>query len=107
MTDDVVVIGAGPGFVKNVIDTTKATSLASDPQYKSLADRVGPGTSSAFADITAIRGLLEGAMSGADAKERAKYETDVKPFLLPFDAMYASGATSGDLSTSTVIITVK
>jgi hypothetical protein len=103
VTDDVVVIGTGPAFVKHVLDTTEATSLASDPQYKRLADRAGPGTASAFVDIAAVRGLAEKAMAGGDPK----YETDVKPFLVPFDALYASSSTSSDLNKSTVIITVK
>ncbi len=106
-TDDIVVIGSGPGFVKAVLDTTKASSLAADPQYKGLADRAGAGTSSAFVDITAIRGLVEKAMVGADAAEKAKYESDVKPFLVPFDALFASSSAGGDLTESVVYITVK
>ena len=107
VTDDVVAIGTGPAFVKHVLDTTEATSLASDPQYKRLADRVGPGTASAFVDIAAVRGLAEKAMAGGDPSGVTKYETDVKPFLIPFDALYASNSTSSDLNKSTVIITVK
>ena len=106
VTDDVVAIGTGPAFVKHVLDTTEATSLASDPQYKRLADRVGPGTASAFVDIAAVRGLAEKAMAGGGLSG-SKYETDVKPFLIPFDALYASNSTSSDLNKSTVIITVK
>ena len=106
-TDDIVVIGSGPGFVKAVLDTTKATSLASDPQYKTLADRAGAGTSSAFVDITAIRGLVEKGMVSADPAGKAKYESDVKPFLVPFDALFASNSTGGDLTESVVYITVK
>ena len=107
VTDDVVVIGSGPAFVKHVLDTTEATSLASDPQYKRLADQAGPGTASAFVDLAAVRGLAEKAMAGRDASGITKYETDVKPFLIPFDALYASNSTSSDLNKSTVIITVK
>jgi hypothetical protein len=107
VTDDIVVVGSGPSFVKHVLDTTKATSLASDDQYKQLADRVGAGTGTSFVDITAIRGMLEKAMATGDAAAKAKYETDVKPFLLPFDALYASSSNQGDLTSSTVIITVK
>jgi hypothetical protein len=106
VTDDVVAIGTGPAFVKHVLDTTEATSLASDPQYKRLADRVGAGTSSAFVDIAAVRALAEKAMAGG-GQSGSKYETDVKPFLIPFDALYASNSTSSDLNKSTVIITVK
>ena len=106
VTDDVVVIGSGPAFVKHVLDTTEATSLATDPQYKRLADRVGPGTASAFVDLAAVRGLAEKAMAGG-GQSGSKYDTDVKPFLIPFDALYASNSTSSDLNKSTVIITVK
>ena len=43
----------------------------------------------------------------AGGGQSGKYETDVKPFLVPFDALYASSSTSSDLTKSTVIITVK
>ena len=106
-TDQVVVIGTSVSFVKGVLDTTTSTSLARDPQYADLARRVGPGTSSAFLDITAIRGLVEKGMAEADPSDRQKYETDVKPFLAPFDALFAAGSIDGDLGSSTVIISVK
>ena len=107
VTNDVVVIGSGPSFVKHVLDTTDATSLASDSQYKQLADRAGAGTSSAFVDIAAIRGLAEKWIASGDPSGLSKYETDVKPFLVPFDALYGSNAISSDLTKSTFIITVK
>jgi hypothetical protein len=107
VTNDVVVIGSGPGFVKHVLDTTEGTSLANDAQYKDLAGRVGVGTGQTFLDITAIRTLIEKAAAGEDAAQRQKYETDVKPFLTPFDALMASGTFKDDLGRSTVIITVK
>ena len=44
VTDEVVVIGSGPGFVKHVLDTTPATSLAANDDYKKLVDRVGTTT---------------------------------------------------------------
>jgi hypothetical protein len=107
VTDDIVVIGSGPSFVKHVLDTTKATSLAADPQYKELADRAGAGTGSAFVDITAVRELLEKVIAGGDPAAKARYEAEIKPFLLPFDALFASSSTGSDLTSSTVIITVK
>lgn len=107
VTDDLVVIGTGPGFVKHVLDTNDATSLANDPQYKDLAGRVPAGTGQSFVDITAIRQLLEKSMASADAESLKKYEADVKPFIEPFDAMFASGTYQGDLGRSTVIISVK
>ena len=108
VTDQVVVIGSGPGFVKHILDTTKDTSLASVDRYKKLADRAGAGTGSTFIDISAIRGLIEKAAGdAAGASAMTKYTSDVKPFLEPFDALYASGTTGSDVTRSTVFITVK
>lgn len=107
VTDAVVVMGSGPGFVKGVLDTTNATSLASSERYKKLADRAGNGTGTTFVDITAIRELVEKAAGVADPTVIAKYEKDLKPFLVPFDAMIASRSVAGDLSRSVIYITVK
>jgi hypothetical protein len=106
-TDDLVVIGSGPGFVKSVLDTTKATSLGGNDRYQSLVKRAGSGSTSAFVDIAAIRVLLEGAMASAEPAAVAEYDQNVKPYLTPFDAMIASGSVQGDLTQSTVIVTVK
>ena len=109
VTDKVVVIGSGANFVKAVLDTTPSTSLASNETYKTLADRAGTGTGGAYVDLEAVRGLIEkAAVDGkADAAELKKYETDIKPFLIPFDAMFAAGSIDGDLTRSVIYITVK
>ena len=108
ITDAIAVVGSGPGFVKHVLDTTKDTSLASNERYTKLADRAGKGTGTAFVDIAAIRGLVEkfAVDSGADPAAIARYESDVKPFLAPFDVMFASGS-RGELNRSLVYITVR
>lgn len=107
ITDKVVVLGSGPGFVKHVLDTSSTTSLASNARYKALVDRAGSGAGGSFVDIAAIRGLVEGAIASAGPAAVAAYEKDIKPYLAPFDAMYASGSVGGDLTTSTILITVK
>lgn len=107
VTDKVVVIGTGSDFVKHILDTTDATSLASNDRYKALIDRAGKGTNSAFVDITAIRVLAEGFAKNADPSALKAYEANVKPFLVPFDALVASGSVGGDLTRSTIIVTVK
>jgi hypothetical protein len=107
ITDQVVVLGSGPGFVRSVLDTTSATSIAANDRYKALLARVGPGAGIAYADITAIRGLIESAMVNADPSELARYETDVKPFLVPFDAVIGSSTVKDDVFHSRVIVTVK
>jgi Protein of unknown function (DUF3352) len=107
VTDDLVVIGTGPGFVKHVLDTNEGNSLASDSQYKDLAGRVGAGTGQSFVDITAVRLMIEKAAATTGTSSLSKYESDVKPFIEPFDAMFASGTYQGDLGRATVIISVK
>jgi hypothetical protein len=108
VTDNVIVLGSGTAFVKHVLDTTPATSLASNERYKKLAARAGTGTGTTFVDITAIREQIEKAATGAaNAAGLARYQKDVKPFLVPFDAMLASGSVSGDTTRSVIYITVK
>jgi hypothetical protein len=107
VTADVVVIGSGSGFVKHVLDTTKATSLASNARYSTLASRAGAGIGTVFVDITAVRGLIEKAAGMADPTALAKYEKDVKPFLVPFDAIVGSSSVNGGMTRSVIYITVK
>jgi hypothetical protein len=107
VTDQVVVIGASPGFVKHVLDTTPATSLASTDRFKALTGRVGAGVGTVFVDVAAIRGLIETAMASADPSAVASYEQDVKPFLAPFDALIASTSVKDTVLSSKFIVTVK
>ena len=107
ITDQVVVIGSGPGFVKSVLDTTPGTSIASSDRYKALVGRVGQGSGIGFADVTAIREVIESAMAGTGAAELAQYEQEYKPFLLPIDAVIASNSVKGDVVRSRIIVTVK
>jgi hypothetical protein len=107
VTDQIVVMGSGPGFVKHVLDTTAATSIASTDRYKALSGRIGSGTGVVFVDIAAIRGLIETAVAGADPSAVAGYEQGVKPYLAPFDALIVSGSVKGDVTSSKFIITVK
>jgi Protein of unknown function (DUF3352) len=108
VTDDVVVIGSGPGFVKSILDTTPSTSLAADETYKKLADRAGTGTGGSYVDISGVRELFEKlAATNGEPKDLAEYETDIKPFLLPLDAIFAAGSIDGDLTKSVIYITVK
>ncbi len=83
---DLFVLGVGDTFVKAVLDTTSATSLASDPRYSAaLAAAGGPTDSSvAYADLTAIRGLVEAQLP---ADQKAAYTSDVQPYLAAFDRL--------------------
>lgn len=107
VTDQVVAIGAGPGFVKHILDTTAATSIASTDRFKALVGRIGNGTGLAFVDIAAIRGLIESAIAGVDPSAVTGYEQEVKPFLVPFDALIEAGSIRDGIAGGKVIITVK
>ncbi len=107
-TDEVIAIGSSADFIKHVLDAGAGASLADDARYTDLLGRVdGENTGVTFVDIAAIRGLAEGAMSGATAQERAEYEQSIKPFLTPFDALISTGAVSGELAETHTLITVK
>lgn len=105
VTDNVVVIGSSPDFVKHVLDTDAGSSIASDESFNNAVGRVGKDvTGLTYLDITAARSLAEAQMSG---DELAKYKSDVQPFLEPFDAFAASSAVGGTYDTMTTVITVK
>jgi hypothetical protein len=107
ITDQVVVIGADPGFVRHVLDTTAATSIAQNERYRALVDRVGQGSGIVFVDITAIREVVEPLTAASGPGAIAEYEENVKPFLVPFDALIGSNTVQGDLNRSRFIVTVK
>jgi hypothetical protein len=107
VTDDLVVIGATPEFVGRVLDTSAGTSLSSSARFTELMDRIGrPNVGITFVDLTAIRELVEGALPG-DPEMLAMYERDIKPFMLPFDALAQATVVGGDIDRSTFVITVK
>jgi hypothetical protein len=107
-TDQVIAIGSSPEFIKHVLDAGAGASLADDGRFTGLLGRVDAEHSGVtFVDVTAIRGLLEGAMTGASADEKARYDLEVKPFLSPFDALIATGAVGSRTDQMHTVITVK
>lgn len=107
ITDDIVVIGAGPGFVQHVLDTTAATSIASNDRYKALVGRVGQGAGIGFLDIAAIRGLIESSIVRMGVTDVTQYEQEYKPFIEPFDAVITSTSVKDGISRTRTIITIK
>jgi uncharacterized protein DUF3352 len=106
LTDDAVIVGADPGFVRASLDAGPGKSLAEDARYRGLIERVGAQNAGvAFVDLTAIRELAEkmAADGGADV---AAYEREYKPYLLPFDAL-VSATVVGELDQVHALIIVK
>jgi hypothetical protein len=107
ITEQVVILGSGPGFVQHVLDTTPETSIASNERYKALVGRVGQGAGIGFLDITAIRGLIETAVVRMGVTDVSEYEQEYKPFLEPFDAVITSTSVKDGLYRTRAIVTVK
>jgi hypothetical protein len=107
-TDQVVVIGSSPDFIKHVLDAGAGASLADDARYQGLLARGDTNhTALNYVDITAIRQLVEAGLADASAEDRAEYEESIKPFLVPFDAVIASGAVGTTTDQGRGVITVK
>jgi hypothetical protein len=103
---DLFVLGVGDTFVKAVLDTTSATSLASDARYSTaLAAAGGPTDSSVvYADLTAIRGLAEAQIP---ADQKAAYTSDVQPYLAPFDRFVSVRVDAAGSESDTTIVFTK
>ena len=107
-TDEVVVIGTDPAFVKAVLDAGPGPSLADDARYQAAVGRVGAQhTSVSYLDIAAVRTYIETHLDEMTAEERAEYEESIKPFLTPFDTFAAATVVGGDVNESHAVITVK
>jgi hypothetical protein len=107
-TDKVVVIGSSPEFVQHVLDAGSGANLAKEARFSALLGRVGATHNGVqFVDLAAIRGLVEHSMASASAADRANYDTSIKPFLTPFDALIAAGAVGGELDQAHLLVTVK
>jgi hypothetical protein len=107
VTDQVVVIGVGPSFVRAVLDAGPGASLAENARYQALIGQVGAENVGSFwFDITGVRELAE-QFGAQEPDAMAEYERDYKPYLLPLDAIISANVRDGDRDRSTFIVTVK
>ncbi len=102
--DGVAIVGIGPAWVKSIVDVKAGASLADQARYKDALGRVGSkNATSVFVDLAAIRTLVQPLV----AKDvGAKYETDVKPYIEPFDILAGASRTSDGKMVSRYILTV-
>ncbi|MFH0751078.1 MAG: DUF3352 domain-containing protein, partial [Chloroflexota bacterium] len=90
-------------FVKAVVDTSAAGSLAKDPVYeRAITLAGGDGTVDVFIDIAGIRAGVE-AMLPDEA--RTQYETEIKPFLVPLEAFALVAEAPGATTVLRAVIT--
>jgi Protein of unknown function (DUF3352) len=90
-------------FVKDVVDTTSGTSLAGDEVYqRAISLAGGDGVADVFVDIAGVRAGVEAMLPAA---EKSRYETEIKPFLEPFEAFAAVAEAPGATTESRAVIT--
>jgi hypothetical protein len=100
----VVIIGAGPAWVKSIVDVKPGSSLADQVRYKDAMARVGASNaSSVFVDVAAVRALVEPLMA---QRPDTNYATEIKPYVAPFDVLAGATSTSGDTGTIKYVLTV-
>jgi hypothetical protein len=108
VADDVVVIGSGPSFVKAVIDAGAGQSLADDGRFQSLIGRVGAeNVGWSYVDLTAARTLIEPLIREYAPEAAKTYETELKPYLEPFDALVGASKVEGDYLVGNSQVVVK
>ncbi|HVL52637.1 MAG TPA: DUF3352 domain-containing protein [Vitreimonas sp.] len=106
-TEEIVVLAVGPEFVRAVLDAGTGPSLADDARYKDLIEEVGAeNVGTMFVDVAAVRGLFE-TLGTSDPEAFARYERDIKPYLLPIDAFVQATRLDGELDRSVTLITVR
>jgi Protein of unknown function (DUF3352) len=109
VTPEVVAFGYSEAWVASVLDAEGATSLAGTPRYQELLKRVGEeNLGVTFIDVTAIRELLEPLMKpDLSVDDWAFYEREIKPYLLPFDAVISSSVKDGGVDHLVQSVVVK
>ncbi len=106
LTDGLAAIGP-TAWVERVLDTDRASSLAADARFSAALGRVDERhVGLMYANLAAIRSLVESAMA-AGPDERARYEREVRPYLLPFDVVVSTSTVSNDVDHSQTVVIVK
>ncbi len=104
VTDKVVVFGSSVEFVKSVIDAPSGSNLASTDQFKSaLAKADSSNSTLLWLDVAGIRTVAEPLMSGDDLSQ---YQSDLKPYLEPFQSVIATSASGDDIDEGTLVLSV-
>ena len=92
-------------FVKGVLDTPAGGGLAAQAGYAHAIDLAGgAGTMDAYVNITGLRAGLETLIP---ATEMASYDTNVQPFLEPFDAVAVIARAPATTRTSRIVLVFK
>jgi Protein of unknown function (DUF3352) len=79
-----LIIGSGESFARRILGTAAGSSLADEATYKTALGRSIASNSGQL--YIAAAPLLAFADTNIPAQSRAQFDTDVKPYIAPFDA---------------------
>jgi hypothetical protein len=100
----IVIVGAGPDWVKSIVDVKSGGSLAEQTRYKDAIHRVqAKNATSLFMDLAAVRKLAEPLIS---KMPQSNYTTEIKPYVQPFDLLVFASWTEGETIRARYVITV-
>src|SRR5258706_2451982 len=98
-----VMIGGGETFARHILEADDR--LADQAGYKKAIARVADKNLGQI--YVAASALLPLAESSVPAAQKAAFDTDVQPYLEPFDALVITTTTDGTLSRTRIVATVK
>ena len=80
-----VLIGSGESFARRILETAAGSSLADQASYKTALGLSFPSNSGQL--YVAAAPLLAFADTAIPADAKARFDSDVKPYIAPFDAI--------------------
>jgi hypothetical protein len=100
-----IMFGVGDGAVAKLVNVQAGSTLAEDAAFKKVAARgVSPSAATVYVAIPKLVTLLEANIPASDLEE---WNTAIKPFIEPLEALYFVSEMDGDLGQSTAILSVK
>ena len=99
-----ILIGTGEDFMTAVLNTQAGSALADQAGYKQATARALPSSrTTLYVGVRDVVGLIEGFLPAA---EKATWDTEVKPYVAPFQALSMTSISEGTGSRQRVTITV-
>lgn len=109
VTDDRAVIGFGDGFVQRTLELDAANSLAAQARYSDAVAQMGGATNSGvvWIDITGTREAAETGLASMLEMSGGAYESEIRPWLMPFDRIVGVSRVDGDHLVQRLIIVIE
>ena len=100
-----VLIGGGESFARRILETVAGSSLADQASYKTALGLAFPSNSGQL--YVAAAPLLAFADTVIPAAAKARFDSDVKPYIAPFDAFIETASADPSGIRIRFVITIK